>query len=384
MVMATVEQPPVAQAEAHRIRIRVSRFVVIVQAILLLVHWFVYETWVFLRPATDTLALRIAVLLLSVSFVAASLLAYRYWNVWVRVFYRFAAVWLSFLNFLFLAACVSWPLYLATRAFALPITRGSIANDTFGLAAIATLCGLLNARWLRVTRISVKLPNLPTSWRGRVAAVISDVHLGHVNGASYLRRVVTKLRQLRPDVVFIPGDLFDGSHADVEALASPLKQLKPPLGTYFVTGNHEEFSDHSKYLHAVSQSGVRVLNNERITLDHLQIVGVHDRESAHPEVFSAILDSANIDRSRASILLTHVPRHLQIPENAGISLQLSGHTHGGQVFPFTWFTHRIFRDFTHGLNRFANLLVYTSYGIGTWGPPLRLGTFPEIVLIHFN
>ena len=383
--MATIEQQPAAQVHTpSSLRVRVSGFVITVQAILFLVHWFVYETWTSLRPETDSLALRTVALLLSVSFISASLLAYRHWNVWVRAFYRVAAVWLGLLNFFFLAACVSWAIYLPARALGLHIARSSIADVTFGLAALAAFCGLLNARWLRVKRITLQLPNLPQSWRGRAAAVVSDVHLGHVNGASFLRRIVIQLRQLRPDVVFLPGDLFDGSQADLDALAAPWKQLSPPFGTYFVTGNHEEFSDRTKYLRAVSHSGIRVLNNEKITLDHLQILGVHDRESSHPELFRSILDSTAIDRSRASILLAHVPRHLQIPEDAGISLQLSGHTHGGQFFPFTWFTHRIFRNFTHGLNRFANLLVYTSYGAGTWGPPLRLGTHPEIVLIEFK
>ena len=382
--MATIEQQPTAQVHAPSLRIRISGFVITVQAILFLVHWFIFETWTSFRPQTDTSALRVLAFLLSISFIAASLLAFRFWSVWIRVFYRVAAVWLGFLNFFFLAACISWPAYLAIRLLGLHITRSNIATATFSLAFLAGIYGFLNARWLRVARIAVQLPNLPPSWRGRVAAVVSDVHLGHINGASFLRRIVTKLRQLRPDVVFLPGDLFDGSHADLDSLAYPLKQLNPPLGTYFVTGNHEEFSDRTKYLRAITHSGVRVLNNEKIILDHLQILGVHDRESSHPELFRSILDSANIDRSRASILLAHVPRHLQIPEDAGIGLQVSGHTHGGQIFPFTWFTHRIFRNFTHGLNRFASFLVYTSYGAGTWGPPLRLGTHPEIVLIQFK
>jgi uncharacterized protein len=382
--MATIEQQPAAQVHAPSLRFRISVFVIVIQAFLFLVHWFVYETWTFFRPETDTPALRTLALVLSVSFIAASLLAFRYWNGLVRLFYRVAAIWLGFLNFLFLAACLSWPGYLVARGIGLAATRSQIAAVTFGLGVVVAMYGLLNAHFPRVKRVGIELPNLPPSWRGRIAAVVSDVHLGHVNGASFLRRIVAQMRQLSADVVFLPGDLFDGSHADLEVLAAPLKQLSPPLGAYFVTGNHEEFSDRTRYIRAVSNSGVRVLNNEKVILDDLQILGVHDREAAHPELFRSILESAAIDRTRASILLSHVPRALQIPADAGISLQLAGHTHGGQIFPFTWFTQRIFGRFTYGLSRFADLLVYTSYGAGTWGPPLRVGTHPEIVLIEFK
>jgi predicted MPP superfamily phosphohydrolase len=384
MSMATIEQQPVAELHAPSIRVRITGFVLTIQAILFAVHWFIYQTWVSFHPETDSLPLPIIASLLSVSFIIASLLAFRFWNVWVRVSYRLAAVWLGFLNFFFLAACLSWVALLASRALGLSAARPPIAGTAFGLAVLAGLYGLLNARFPRVKRVAVQLSNLPPSWRGRVAALVTDVHLGHINGASFLRRIVNGLRQLRPDVVFISGDLFDGSHADFQSLAAPWKQLSPSFGIHFVTGNHEEFSERTKYLRAVADAGINVLNNKKIILDDLQILGVHDRESSDPDLFRSILESARIDRSRASILLTHVPRALHIPEDAGISLQLSGHTHGGQIFPFTWFTHRIFADFTYGLNRFANLLVYTSYGAGTWGPPMRFGTTPEIVLIEFK
>jgi uncharacterized protein len=385
--MATTEQQPAGQLPLPRVRISISAFIPTIQAILCFAHFFVYETWVFFwtdMSLRQLAGLRVVALLLSVSFVAASLLAYRHWNIWVRMFYRAAAVWMGFLNFFFVASVVCWVGYLASRVFAANVARPDIALTVFGLAALIGLYGLLNARWIRVTRVSVTLPNLPKSWRGRVAALVTDVHLGHVNSQGFLRRIVRRLARLKADIVFVSGDLFDGTHADLESLAEPWKQLAPQFGAYFVTGNHEEFSDRGKYLRAVASSGVCVLNNEKITVDNLQIVGVHDSDSHDPERYRGILESAGIEPGRASVLLLHVPRSLAIAEQAGISLQLSGHTHGGQFFPFTWFTRRIFRQFTHGLNRFANLLVFTSYGVGTWGPPFRVGTTPEIVLIRFE
>jgi predicted MPP superfamily phosphohydrolase len=384
--MATTEQQPIEEVRVPRAQLRISGFVATVQVILFLAHWFVYEACVFFWPGLDSrqiAILRVSALVLSVSFVAASILAFRYWNAFVRGFYRAAAIWLGFLNFFLLAAFLAWIVYVASLMLRIPITRPEIASVTFGIAALAGVYGVANAQWTRVKRIAVRLPNLPSTWRGRVAAVVSDVHLGHVNGARFLRRIVGTLQRLRPDVVFLPGDLYDGTNVDVDAVVAPLRHLAPPFGTYFVTGNHEEFSDRTKYLEAVSRTGVRVLNNEKVNLEGLQVLGVHDWESADPERFRTILKSAGLDRQRASVLLAHVPRRLGMPDEAGVSLQISGHTHGGQVPPFTWLTHRIFGAYTYGLNKFGKLLVYTSYGAGTWGPPLRVGTRPEIVLIEF-
>lgn len=129
---------------------------------------------------------------------------------------------------------------------------------------------------------------------------------------------------------------------------------------------------------------MRVLKGEKVLLDGMQIVGVYDHDLANAERLRWILQSVALDRSGPSILLAHTPSRLAVAEEAGISLQLSGHTHRGQLFPFTWLTRRIFGDYTYGLQRLGELMVYTSSGAGTWGPPLRVGTQPELVLIRFE
>ena len=367
------------------IRVRIGGFVAAIQSILFLAHWFVYQTWTFFRVDLDPPSITQAVLaLLSVSFVAASLLAFRYFNPFVRLFYKIAATWLGFFNFFFVAAGMSWFVYVGSRLLGVTLGRPIIANLLFGLAVIAGLYGLVNARRIWVKRITVKLPNMPSTWRGRTAALVSDIHLGHVNGAGFMRRIVSMLTRLQPDIVFITGDLYDGGKVDPDQVAAPLKKLSTKFGAYFVTGNHEEFSDSTKYLDAIKGSGIGVLENDKVTINGLQIVGVNDRDSANPGRLRSILECAELDRDQASILLSHSPRGLQIVEDAGISLQLFGHTHGGQLFPFTWFTKRIFGEFIYGLKRFGELMVYTSSGAGTWGPPMRVGTRPEIVLIRFE
>jgi predicted MPP superfamily phosphohydrolase len=258
-----------------------------------------------------------------------------------------------------------------------------IAEVLFGAAAIAGLYGVFNASWTRITRTTVRLANLPDAWRGRKAALISDLHLGPVRNGSFLRRMVAKIVREEPDAIFIAGDLYDGTAIDAGRAAEPLNKLKAPHGVYFVAGNHEQFGDDSKYLHAVASAGVRVLNNEKVEVDGLQIVGVPYRNATRGGHLASALHGVSLDRNRASILLTHAPDHPEVAEAAGVSLQLSGHTHLGQFIPWSWMARRIYRQFVYGLSRIGKMQVFTSSGAGTWGPPLRLGSNPEIVMIEF-
>jgi predicted MPP superfamily phosphohydrolase len=378
---------PARARSASSARARIPIAVSIIQAFLFLVHIAIYATWTFFRGTPDVthaVELRISLAILSVSFVAASLLAHQYFNPLVRAAYTIASVWLGFVNFFFLAACACWIVYGVPVLFGAHLEKREVAAVCFGLGIFAGIWAIVNAAWTRVVRVTVKLPNLPPAWRGRTAALVSDLHLGHVRSTGFLRRIVRKLSHLQPDVLFIPGDMYDGTATDLERLAKPWNEFSAPLGAYFITGNHEQFSSPSKYLDAVRQSGIRVLENEKIVLDGLQIVGVHYHDSTNVERFRSILRQAALDRNVASILLVHNPNRLPVAAEAGISLQLSGHTHLGQFFPFTAIVSRIYGKYAYGLNRFGDLAVYTSCGAGTWGPPMRLGSNPEIVLIQFE
>jgi uncharacterized protein len=368
-------------------RARLLSFVVTFQAILFLSHFFVYQTWVSFQANSAPLRipdLGIIFFCLSVSFVLASLLAWRFPQWPVRVFYKAAAIWLGIFNFLILASISCWILLGVVRLLHLRWPPEQIAWVAFGIGLLVSVYGLVNASVVRVRRVSVKLPHLPANWRGRVAALVSDTHLGHVRGAGFAQRIMRLISRQKPDLVLIAGDFFDGTTGDFRKQAAPLSQLSPPHGVFFIAGNHEQFADDRKYFDAILAAGVRVLHNEKVTLDGLQLVGVHFRDAVRPDRLRAVLRGAQIDPNGASILLTHAPNQLAVAAEAGISLQLNGHTHGGQFFPWTIATRRIYGDFVYGLHHFGNMQVFTSYGAGTWGPPLRVGTSPEIVLIAFE
>jgi hypothetical protein len=370
-----------------RVRKGLIGFIVVTQSVLFLTHYFLYKTWTFSTTSSDirgTFWTKLVLSFLSVSFIAASLLAFRYTNPALRTLYRIAAVWMGLLSFLFLAAICSWIIFGVAHLAGLSTNFHRTVELLFGMGVIAALYGVFNASWTRITRTTVRLANLPPAWHGRTAALISDVHLGHVRNGNFLRRMVAKILKEEPDAIFIAGDLYDGTAIDAMRAAEPLSQLSARHGVYFVAGNHEQFGDDSKYLHAVAAAGVRVLSNEKLDVDGLQIIGVQYRNAVQQAQFASVLDSLRLDRNRASILLTHAPDHPAIAEAAGVSLQLSGHTHLGQFIPWSWMARRVYRQFVYGLSRIGKMQVFTSSGAGTWGPPLRFGSNPEIVMLQFQ
>lgn len=370
-----------------RLRKRLIRFIVVVEFILLLAHFFIYQTWTFelaAAHATEMAWLRTILGVLSVSFVAASLLAFSYTSAPVRAFYRAAAVWMGFLSFFFLAGVAAWAVLAVATVAHIALNFHLLVQVLFGIAFLAGLYGVFNANWTRITRARVRLANLPDTWRGRKAALISDVHLGHVRNRNFLQRLVAKILTEEPDVIFIAGDLFDGTAIDAKKATEPLSQLTAPHGVYFVAGNHEQFGDDSKYLNAVAATGVRVLKNEKVNVNGLQVVGVPYRDAVANGGLASALRGVSIDRDRASILLVHAPDDPRAAEAHGFSLQLSGHTHLGQFIPWSWMARRVYRQFVYGLSRIGKMQVFTSSGVGTWGPPLRLGSNPEIVMLEFE
>lgn len=365
-------------------RKQLTVFITVIQSILFLGHFALYETWIFSMPDHSTLGVKLVLGILSISFISSSLLAFRYTNAAVRAIYKASAIWLGLLSFLFLAAIGSWIIFGVMRLGGLDINFHRVAETLFAIAAALGIYGLFNASYTRITRATVRLADLPEAWRGRKAALISDLHLGHVRNGNFLRRMVAKILNEEPDAIFIAGDLYDGTAIDAQRAAEPLKELAAPQGVYFVAGNHEQFGDDSKYLNAIAAAGVRVLSNEKVEVDGLQIIGVPYRNAANNGRFASELRAIGLDRNRASILLTHAPDHPDVAEAAGVSLQLSGHTHLGQFIPWSWLARRVYRQFVYGLTRIGKMQVFTSSGAGTWGPPLRLGSNPEIVMLEFE
>lgn len=259
-----------------------------------------------------------------------------------------------------------------------------------GLSVLVTLIGFVNARRrARVVEVEVPVEALPRELEGFSIAQISDVHVGPTIRRPYLDAIVDAVNALDADLIAVTGDLVDGSVQQLAAHVEPLRRLNARHGAYFVTGNHEYYSGEPAWTQELRRLGLRVLRNEHVVLTHsearLVVAGVTDFSAHHFDPAqrsdpAAALVGAPVDAA-VRILLAHQPRSAPAAASAGFDLQLSGHTHGGQFWPWTLFV-RFQQPFTAGLDRLGKLWVYTSRGTGYWGPPKRFGAPSEITRIR--
>lgn len=285
---------------------------------------------------------------------------------------------------------------LAPGSLPLESLRRLSAEAVPALGLLASLLGFLNARrTAAVVRIDVPIRGLARQWHGFTFAQISDIHVGPTIKQHYLRRIVDKVNALDADVVAITGDLVDGQVSELGMHVAPLARLTSRHGTYFVTGNHEYYSGAHVWIDELRRLGMTVLLNQHVlirsagfeeqTTAPLVLAGVTDFNAGHFDPAHKSDPHAALAGAPASasvrVLLAHQPRSAVAAAVAGFDLQLSGHTHGGQFYPWNLFV-RFQQPFTSGLHKLGNLWVYTSRGTGYWGPPKRFGAPSEISLLR--
>ncbi|GGM73425.1 metallophosphoesterase [Dactylosporangium sucinum] len=366
--------------------------VLIVVAIL---HWYLWLRLV--RAVTTSARARRAGrwvfaglgLLLAVTAVGNRALPRRYEPILERVVAWPGYVWLALCAYLALALlALELPVLLAARLPArvdehrrLLIARGTAI--TAGLAAAAvTGTGMATALGPpRTRRVQVPLARLPRRLDGLRVALVSDIHLGPLLGRAHTERVVRAVNALDADVVAVVGDLVDGTVETLGKAAEPLRDLR---NAYFVTGNHEYFSGHEAWIEEVGELGLRVLRNERVELDELYLAGVNDATGGtvgDPPDYDRALGGR--DPARPTVLLAHQPVQALEAARRGVGLQLSGHTHGGQLWPFGLFV-RASQPIVGGLGEVGGMPVYVTNGAGFWGPPVRVGAPPDVTLVELR
>jgi predicted MPP superfamily phosphohydrolase len=376
-------------------------------ALLLGTHYFIHRSVVFAFDVTGRRA-RVTLLLVFVSLAVSIPLAmalHRFdGNAITRTAHTLSSVWLGLALHLVLFLALGWVAHGVSRLLGRPIAARAALAAAVVLSLSASSFGLWNAHHPIVTLLEVEIDELPESWEGRTVVQLSDVHLGGVHGTGFLRRVVKMVNALDAEAVFITGDLFNGSCSDFHRFRELLDSLRARRGVFFVTGNHEGYAGLAAPLELLKQTKIRVLDDECVEMDGLQLVGVsfpwfsRKRRSVNP------FDSGGCYQpEKPSILLYHPPtdvlkrygdRNSQQLESyfapdttfssaveAGVDLQLSGHTHRGQMFPFGILTRALWNGFDGGLHRIDGLTLYVSSGTGTWGPPVRTGSRSEVVAI---
>lgn len=268
-----------------------------------------------------------------------------------------------------------------------PSRRLFVARAVGGTAAVAGLgtvgygtYGVL--RGPRVKRVTVPLAKLPRSAHGFRIAVVSDIHLGPILGRAHTQRIVDTINRTQPDLIAVVGDLVDGTVADLGPAAEPLAGLTARHGAFFVTGNHEYFSGAAQWVDHVRELGLHPLENTRVETAGFDLAGVNDiageSEGQGPDFERALGDR---DRARASVLLAHQPVVIDDAVAYGVDLQLSGHTHGGQLWPGNYLA-ELANPTVAGLERYGDTQLYVSRGAGAWGPPVRVGAPSDITVVQ--
>ncbi|MCW2682411.1 MAG: Metallophosphoesterase [Blastococcus sp.] len=270
-------------------------------------------------------------------------------------------------------------------ARSLAVTAGAVALGTAGTGAVIAASPPV------VRRVPVTLANLDAALDGLRIVTFSDAHLSSTYGGRRFERLVELVNEQRPDVVAIVGDLVDGDVAELAAEAAPLADLVSEQGVFFVTGNHEYFVDTNAWLRHLPSLGIDVLRNERVAIRRggatFDLAGIDDRTAAASGLpgHGADLDAALDGRDDATpvVLLAHQPVMVEQARAAGVGLQLSGHTHGGQLWPFDRAI-RLDQPAVEGLTRHGDTQLYVTSGAGYWGPPMRVGARPEITVVELR
>lgn len=254
----------------------------------------------------------------------------------------------------------------------------TLAAGVGGVAAGLTAYGLRSALGpIDVKRLEVRLRGLPQALAGFKLVQISDVHVGPLLRKDWVSNVVGRIAELLPDAVAITGDLVDGSVAELREHVAPLGELRAPRGIYFSSGNHDHYSGIDQWTRHLRTLGIRPLRNERVQLaPGLDLAGIDD-PTGDPDLSKAL---EGRDPGTTLLLLAHQPRQFAEAVRHGVDLTLSGHTHGGQIWPFSWLV-ALAQPYVAGLHRLRDSQLYVSRGTGFWGPPMRVFAPAEITLL---
>ena len=372
---------------------RIVVFLSVATALLSGIHYYLWLRLVRdtgLPPPWRALA-TVTLVLLALSVPAAMVLTRSYRAGDARALFFVGYGWMGFMFLLFVGTAASDLLQLGTSL----ASRGPVddARRTLlarvlgaGVATIGAVVGTLGAVSAyrpEITRVTVPLAKLPAHMSGTKIVQLSDIHVGPTIGRAYIEELVEMVNALSPDIIAITGDLVDGTVAALASQVEPLKHLRAKHGVFFVTGNHEYYSGAVAWTAHLATLGIRVLRNERVAIDGIDLAGVDDYRAGgmavgHRHDPDAAL--AGRDPSREVILLAHQPKSLKDAVRHGVGLQLSGHTHGGQIFPWRYLV-LLDQPLVDGLHKIAETWVYVSRGTGYWGPPMRVGAASEVTEI---
>ena len=351
-------------------------------------HFFIYKAVITIFSITNLRTLyfiRWGFFVSSLSFISMTIITQLGYSSIGSFLYKVSAVWLGTVYFLSLASFLFLVIFLISQS--LGVYSNILKIIGLGLLILAigiSIFGIFNSFKINITKYNVVIDNLPEFWKNKKIVMLADSHFGNVRSVDFGNRLILKINEQNPEIVLIAGDYYDGPPVDIEQIANLMSKVKTKKGIFFASGNHEEYGDVSNFIKFLSISGVNILNNKMIEIEGLQIIGIDNESGLTPSSVLGVLERLDLYEDKPKILIKHIPTILPEISDLGFDLVVSGHTHNGQVWPGPYLTSKVFKGFSYGLNFIDKMAVITTSGAGTWGPPQRVGTKSEIVVIELN
>ena len=387
----------------------IIKFLSVVLLITLTTHYFLYFSWTKFFNIHSSQAkhgLFLIMLFLSITFILSSVFIHISNNPFTRTYYLFSGIWLGLMSFLLIIAAIVWVVkgglwFLPQDIPVQPIIQ-NLSIFLYSIAIIYT--GFCHYQFYKIEIKSINVPiqNLPYQWTNKKIIHLSDLHLGGTKDLKFLKKTIALTNDQNADLIVITGDLFDGATNSQERYIPYLNNFKAKHGIVFTSGNHEIYSGVKKSRKLIENSKIIMLDNKAIVIDGLQVLGISYPEFNNTSSFD-FNNPKVFTKNLPTLLLYHTPTSIKAngenlaevrssdylaPDTTfsfaisnGISLQLSGHTHAGQFFPFTWVAGKVFKGLHYGLHKIDDFYINISSGTGSWGPPLRSGYLSEIVVI---
>ncbi len=343
--------------------------------------WFVFIRIFQISSLPAKLIAAILIFCLFLSALVSSYLIHKLDNIITRFYYILAGFWIGLLANFGVMLLIVLGIRLIGYIFDFTPSAFALKSIFLGGAIILSFLGLGEAWSPKITTYEIMIKDLPDSWDNKVVVQISDVHLGPVYREKFFGRLLAKVQSLNPEAVFITGDLFDGMESDFTWLNHPFAKMQAPRGIYYSFGNHDLYLGFNRTQELLKDNPVIVLDNKMVIVDGLQIIGINYSFNKDFDLEAAILDQVGYSKNKPSILLFHEPKNIALAQKAEIDLQLSGHTHNGQLFPFNYLAKLAYKGYNYGLFTVNDLSLVVNRGAGTWGPPMRTSGRSEIVKI---
>ncbi|MEI6400148.1 MAG: metallophosphoesterase [bacterium] len=353
------------------------------QAVLLFVHYVLFRFWAeqvsFL--ARHKVFFGAMLFVLSISFTVSMVLLRVAQNKITASIYTVSAIWLGMILWLFFATVLC-----VVCLKIIPFWNLWWSVAVLFVAVCINVYGVYHGLDTKVVYQTIPVAHLPAQWEGKRAIFFADTHYGFIHTKNKAEKDARLIASLAPDAIFMAGDFFDGPIDNMDQFVTPYNTVVPPLGKYFVSGNHETYADLLKSITALQKGSFTILDNEGIMqVAGMQIVGVPYTTNTGSDTDTKMTQSrlAGLSQNKPSIVLKHIPIGIASIVDAGSTFAFSGHTHNGQAWPFSLLVKKIYGKHAYGSSKEKDTLFYTTSGVGSWGPPQRIGTQSEVLVVTF-